>query len=169
MVTDAHSEFEEFYLTTRDRCFRALLATVVDAYEADDLLAEAYTRAFARWSSVAAHPSPAAWVVRTALNLHRDRWRKHNRLRSETTSPERQSTFSAAIDREILTSIAHLPARQREVVVYRVLLDLSAHDTARELGIDAGTVGTHLRRALDALRTSLHQASPPTTLTEAHK
>ena len=42
--------FEEFYLESKDRCFRALLATVANASEADDLLAEAYTRAFANWS-----------------------------------------------------------------------------------------------------------------------
>ena len=40
----------------------------------------------------------------------------------------------------------------RRVVALRVLLDLSAQQTADELGIDAGTVGTHLHRALATLR-----------------
>lgn len=152
--------FEEFYLESKDRCFRALLATVANAAEADDLLAEAYTRAFANWSSVAVHPAPSAWVVRTALNLHRDRWRSGRREQLAALPSERQTAFNAFIDPRILESISRLPTRQREVVVYRVLLDLSADETARELGIDPGTVGTHLRRALGALRTELRESQP---------
>jgi RNA polymerase sigma factor (sigma-70 family) len=167
-MTDLPTGFEEFYLATKDRCFRALLATVANSHEADDLLAEAYTRAFANWSSVAAHPAPSAWIVRTALNLHRDRWRKRRRLHLAAPVEEQQSTFSADVDPAILASIARLPTRQREVVIYRVLLDLGAHDTAQELGIDPGTVGTHLRRALDTLRSDLRESVTSTTSTEAH-
>jgi RNA polymerase sigma-70 factor (ECF subfamily) len=169
MVTDLPLSFEEFYLSTKDRCFRAVLATVGDGHEADDLLAESYTRAFANWSSVVDHPTPAAWVVRTALNLHRDRWRKSNRLRPVSPVAEARPSFVADIDPAILASVAQLSSRQRDVVIYRVLLGLSADDTARELGIDAGTVGTHLRRALAALRLALDSSNPSATVTEANR
>ena len=43
----------------------------------------------------------------------------------------------------------------REVVVYRVLLDLDTAATAAELGMAPGTVTTHLRRALARLRSVL--------------
>lgn len=168
-MTDLPPGFEEFYLATKDRCFRAVLATVTNAHEADDLLAEAYTRAFARWPSVADHPAPSAWVVRTALNLHRDRWRKGRRLQSASLVADHKATFSADVDPLILASVARLPRRQREVVIHRVFLDLSADETARELGIDPGTVGTHLRRALATLRSDLHESVAPTTSTEAHR
>lgn len=158
-MADLPNGYEEFYLGTRDRCFRALLATVADVNEADDLLAEAYTRAFEAWSIVADHPVPSAWVVRTALNLHRDRWRKRSRLHLVSPSAEPRPAFSAEVDPAIIASIGRLPMRQREVLVYRVLLDLSAETTAHELGIEAGTVGTHLRRALEALRHDLNKQS----------
>lgn len=162
--------FEEFYLESKDRCFRALLATVANAAEADDLLAEAYTRAFANWSFVAVHPAPSAWVVRTALNLHRDRWRSGRRERLAAAPADTQPAFSAFVDPRIIESISRLPKRQREVVIYRVLLDLSADETARELGIDPGTVGTHLRRALGALRSDLHESEPlPPSRKAAHE
>lgn len=80
---------------------------------------------------------------------------------------EVRPAFVALIDPALLASCAALPTRQREVVAYRVLLGLSASDTARELGIDAGTVGTHLRRALAALRVSLDASETFTTATEA--
>ena len=166
MGNDQALSFEVFYLSTRDRCFRAVLATVREGGEADDLVAEAYTRALAKWSSVADHPAPSAWVVRTALNLHRDRWRKATRLRLEAVNP---APFTAEIDPVILDSIAQLSPRQRDVVVFRVLLGLSAIDTARELGIDAGTVGTHLRRALATLRTALVVSPTVSTALEAHR
>ena len=54
-------------------------------------------------------------------------------------------------------------------MAYRVLLGLSASDTARELGIDTGTVGTHLRRALAALRVTLDPSGTSTTVTEAFR
>ncbi|MEN9823398.1 MAG: hypothetical protein RLZ04_1824 [Actinomycetota bacterium] len=157
-------DFAGFYLESKNRCFRALLATVGNVDEADELLAEAYTRAFANWFSVATHPAPAAWVVRTALNLHRDRWRRRERL--APLSVERPSAHSSLVDPGIIASICRLPTRQREVLVYRVLLDLSAGETARELGIDPGTVGTHLRRALGALRADLRPSEVLTTTKE---
>lgn len=145
------SEFEAFYARAKDGCFRALLATVASADEADDLLAEAFTRALSRWGEVRLHPSPEAWVVRTALNLHRDRWRRSSRQRRRLASSD-AAPFTTPIDSSLLEAVRALPDRQREVVALRVLLDLSAEQTAEVLGIEVGTVGTHLRRALATLR-----------------
>lgn len=48
-----------------------------------------------------------------------------------------------------------LPEQQLLVLIYRVLLDLSTEQTAAEMGIASGTVSTHLKRALAALRENL--------------
>ena len=53
--------------------------------------------------------------------------------------------------------------RQRQVVALRILLGLSGEQSAIELGITAGSVGTHLHRALAALRphvTPTHEEDP---------
>jgi RNA polymerase sigma factor (sigma-70 family) len=147
-------DFESFYRATRDRCFRALVATVRDAEEADDLLAEAYTRALSRWDSVSMAPVPVAWVMRTALNLHRDRWRRlvrARRLRRPDPSPG--STVEA--DPKVLEALWALPERQRQVVALRVLAELDTKETATTLGIAPGTVTVHLHRGLVALREKL--------------
>ncbi len=65
----------------------------------------------------------------------------------------------------MLTALRRLPARQREVVVLRVFLDLDIDTTARELGIAAGTVRAHLSRATAALRNEL----APATTTEVRR
>ena len=75
----------------------------------------------------------------------------------------------AEVDPEILECLGRLTARQRNVVVYRVLLGLSENDTARELDIDAGTVGTHLRRALAALRVALTTSDSSANILEEHR
>jgi len=154
MKRRVNTEFERFYRSAKDPCFRALLATVPSADEADDLLAEAFTRALSKWDEVCVHPCPEAWVVRTALNLHRDRWRRSNRQRRRLAGGD-AAAFTSPVDTELLDAVRALPERQREVVALRVLLDLSAEQTAGVLDIEVGTVGTHLRRALATLRANL--------------
>jgi DNA-directed RNA polymerase specialized sigma24 family protein len=48
-----------------------------------------------------------------------------------------------------------LPARQRQVVALRLLLDLDTNRTAQVLGIAPGTVQAHLGRAIASLRDDL--------------
>ena len=146
--------FEAFYRQSKDACFHAVLVTVGSSAEADDLLSEAFIRALTKWHDLAAHPSPEAWVVRTALNLHRDRWRSSQRAQRLRQRRDPVGVVEV-IDPALLTAVRNLPERQREVVALRVLLGLSAEQTSNELGIDAGTVGTHLRRGLASLRALL--------------
>ncbi len=149
-------DFETFYVSSKDRCYRALLATVNDVTEADDLLSEAFTRAWREWKTVSAHPAPEAWVVRTALNVHRDRFRKsNNSKRMLAVAPGAYEDVPESLDPELLAALRLLPDQQRLVVALRVLLDLDTRQTAAEMGIAPGTVTTHLKRALGALRTHL--------------
>ena len=53
--------FTRFYETTRDDCLRAVFASVGDRQAAEDLVAEAFARAWARWRTVSRHPAPQAW------------------------------------------------------------------------------------------------------------
>ena len=64
-----------------------------------------------------------------------------------------------ALDTVVLTALRRLPARQREVIVLRVFLDLDIETTARYLAIAPGTVRAHLSRAVTALRNELANAN----------
>jgi RNA polymerase sigma-70 factor (ECF subfamily) len=87
------------------------------------------------------------------LNARVSRWR---RLRREVEWADHESPVaddaSARFDDDLLAALRRLPARQREVVALRVLLDLDTETTARVLGIAPGTVTAHLSRAVAALR-----------------
>lgn len=48
---------------------RTVLAIVRDVDLAQDLVAEAFARAWASWRKVSRHPAPRAWLVRTRRPL----------------------------------------------------------------------------------------------------
>ena len=147
-------DFAEFYAGSRDDCLRTVLATVRDVDKAQDLVAEAFARAWASWRSVSRHPAPRAWVVRTALNLSVSSWRKHRReLPLMDHDAPACGPAPIRVDTELAAMLQQLPARQRQVVALRIFLDLDTAQTAEVLGIAPGTVTAHLTRALEALRT----------------
>jgi DNA-directed RNA polymerase specialized sigma24 family protein len=73
------AEFAEFYESTREDCLRIVLLNVGDRHLAQDLVAEAYTRAWVSWRKVRALDVPREWVVRIALNTHVSWWRRRRR------------------------------------------------------------------------------------------
>ena len=156
-------DFAAFYERHRDPCFRAVLASVADRHLAEELTAEAFARAWGHWRKVAKHPAPAAWVVRTALNTHISWWRKRRRevawdaASVGETGRGPADDDATAVDLAIRDALRKLPARQREVVVLRVFLDLDTKGTAAALSVAPGTVQSHLHRALKALRTELEE------------
>jgi hypothetical protein len=72
-------DFAEFHRRSADECLRAVLVSVGDLDTAQDLVDEAFARAWASWRTVSRHPAPTAWVVRTALNTNISRWRRRRR------------------------------------------------------------------------------------------
>lgn len=147
-------EFSEFYLATRDRCLRAVVASGLRPDAAEEAVAEAFARAWSRWRTVRTLDRPEAWVVRTAVNADISWWRR--RRRESPTSAPPDGVVPLADDRtDLLAAVRRLPPRQREVVVLRHLLDLSTQQTADQLGIAPGTVASQLHKALASLRSHL--------------
>ena len=149
-------EFAEFYTATRDDCLRIVLISAGDQQLAEDLVAEAFSRAWMSWRTVRDHPAPRAWVVRTALNTRVSWWRGRRReVALDGHDMAAATSQHPALDDSLVTALRRLPVRQRQVIALRLLLDLDTETTARVLGISSGTVGTHLHRALAALRDEL--------------
>ena len=169
-------DFTEFYRESKDACLFAVLVSVGDRDVAQDLVDEAFARAWASWRSVGRHPAPAAWVVRTALNASVSRWRKRRRevpLPEPGTVADQAATHGAtdsSLDPRIMAALTRLPARQRQVVTVRLLLDLDTARTAEALGISPSAVKAHLARAIAALRSDLipetQQEKPSCTTTK---
>jgi RNA polymerase sigma factor (sigma-70 family) len=153
-------DFAEFYRSSRDDCLRTVLVIVADRDSAQELVAEAFARACASWRTLSKHPAPAAWVVRTALNLNISRWRRRRELPVPDPSllagrPAAATAAQDPVDPQIMAALLRLPARQREVIALRLILDLDTSATARMLGITPNTVMAHMTRALATLRSDL--------------
>ncbi len=146
-------EFAEFYAAAWGDCLRIVTFSVADRPLAEDLVAEAFTKAWASWRKVRGLAEPRAWVIRTAMNARVSWWRRH---RQQVTLGS-QNTVAAAtqdltLDSSLVTALRRLPVRQREVIALRLLLDLDTSTTAEMLGISASTVTTHLHRGILAVR-----------------
>lgn len=156
-------DFAEFYRVSKDACLLSVLVNVGDRDVAQDLVDEAFARAWASWRSVGRHPAPAAWVVRAALNAGISRWR-HRRREVSLPDPGTVADLAAGpgagaadstLDPRIMAALTRLPARQRQVITLRLLLDLDTSRTAEVLGISPSAVKAHLARALAVLRSDL--------------
>jgi RNA polymerase sigma-70 factor (ECF subfamily) len=148
-------DFEDFYRRSKDPILRAVALSLGSKQLAEEAVAEAFTRAFARWSQVSCHPRPEAWVARTAINANHSWWRKFRREVHEESFEVSVDGQTDSAESELVRLLAGLPHRQRQVVGLRLLLGLTTEETAETLSIATGTVTAHLHRALTDLRKKL--------------
>jgi RNA polymerase sigma-70 factor (sigma-E family) len=152
-------EFEAAFDHMLGRAYRHALRLVGNRALAEDLAAEALTRTFVHWRRVSALEYRDAWILRVVTNLAIDAYAKR---RVPATDAEPLDEEDAAVLRVALAqALKALPARQREAVVLRYLVDLSEADTADALGVARGTVKSHLNRGVRHLRTTLGPTLDP--------
>jgi RNA polymerase sigma-70 factor, ECF subfamily len=154
--------FAGFYKASYQRLLGQLFAVTGDLAEAENVLQEAYARAFARWAQVRAYDFPEAWVRRVALNLAAMAGR---RLRRRAAALLRLGPPSAIpeLSSELLdlhNALRALPLGQRQVVVLHHLVGLPVEEVARELGVPTGTVKSRLARGRRALAQVLETDRP---------
>lgn len=150
--------FDEYYR----RDYRSLvgLAFVItgDNAVAEDLVQDALTAAHRNWDKVSNYDKPGAWVRRVLVNRSTSRFR---RLASETkvTLKLRQEpeTFIEPTDPhlEVWRAVKDLPKRQAQVIALYYWDDQTLAQIADILECGTETVKTHLKRARQALATSL--------------
>jgi RNA polymerase sigma-70 factor (ECF subfamily) len=149
-------DFADFYAATFGRLTVQIHAFVGDHADAQDLVQEAYCRAFARWSTVSRYDDPLGWVRRVAWNLAVSRWRRAVRLRRsqhELAAPDVDAPSASQVD--LVRALRNLPANQRQAVVLHYLADMSVADIAAFTGAAEGTVKAWLHRGRSALSATL--------------
>ena len=157
MARDA-AEFDEFYRATSRRALRYGYAVTGDLAEAQDVVQEAYTRAWRDWRHVERHPSPEAWVRLVVTRLATDRHRRRaGWLRAAArTGPPPETTGPPGDDTVLLTTaLRRLPGHLRQALALHYLFDLSIAEIARETGAAEGTVKSWLSRGRAALAAQL--------------
>jgi RNA polymerase sigma-70 factor (ECF subfamily) len=123
-----------------------------NAGEAEDLVQEAFVRAYAAGSRFTRVENPEAWLRTTAVNLYRNRWRKmRNFARIKHRLHETPDLPGMNEHVEVVDALRQLPESQREVLVLHYFADRQVQQIAQELGIAEGTVKSRLSRGREAL------------------
>ena len=168
------------------RLFRTARAVVRDDAEAEDVLQEAYVRAFAAIGGFRGEAGIMTWLTRIVLNEARDRLRRRRPTvdldqieraqeaggqvipfpqASGAPSPEADAARSQIRDL-IERAVDDLPDIFRIVFIMRDIDDCSIEETAANLDLKPETVKTRLHRARRLLRQAL-DAQLASTMVEA--
>ena len=156
------------------RLFRIACAVVRDEAEAEDVLQEAYTRAFSAIATFRGEAGIATWLTRIVLNEAHGRLRRRKltvnldqveaaqesaqvlHLPGMTKSEDPEADAARAQIRRILErAVDALPEPFRLVFILREVEELSVEDTASHLNLKVETVKTRLHRARRRLREAL--------------
>ena len=149
--------FDEFYRATSGRLMRYAYAVTGDLAEAQDLVQEAYTRAWQRWRTVAEHPNPEGWVRLVVTRLATDRWRRMGRwrdavVRSGPNEPARPPNEDVVM---LTAALRGLPVAHRRALALHYLFDLPVAEIAAEAGVAVNTVKSWLSRGRAGLVAAL--------------
>jgi RNA polymerase sigma-70 factor (ECF subfamily) len=146
------------------RVYRAVRSIVGNDDEAEDVMQEAYVRAYTHLEDFAERSRFSTWLIRIAIHEAFARSRKRRRTSSlDDAIGEDQPVASPilgpeqrASDRELghilEGAVDCLPESFRTVFVLRSVQQLSVAETAEILGIAEETVKTRLHRARGQLR-----------------
>jgi RNA polymerase sigma-70 factor (ECF subfamily) len=171
--------FEEEVLELADQVYRVARRLVSTREEAEDLVQEAYARAFRSWRSYTPGTNLRAWLFRILTNLNIDRGRReqrapdtqpmeegdyylYNRLEETTGGAEDEERVVERLSQDaIVDALATLPHNYRDVVVLVDIGDFSYQDAAQILDIPIGTVMSRLHRGRRVLKQELAEAAVP--------
>jgi RNA polymerase sigma-70 factor (ECF subfamily) len=132
--------------------------------EAQDLVQEAYARAWQRWSDIRELRDPTQWVRQMAVRGSSRRWR---RLLTRLGIGGRRTNESPSDDPRhaaVLSALAKMPPYRRRVLVLGDVAQLPIHEVAEIEGISPGVAEarlTHARRELNELLAVHPPSAPP--------
>jgi RNA polymerase sigma-70 factor, ECF subfamily len=171
--------FREIMRRNNRRLFRAARGIVGSDWEAEEVVQDAYVRAFRALGAFREEAALGTWLTRIVINEAQDRLRGRRETLPLTelddktmgeiiqfpsgalhADPERQAAIGEI--RILLESaIDALPAPFREVFILRQVEGMSTEETAAALSIEPETVKTRLHRARTRLRQALQDQLAP--------
>ena len=125
--------------------------------DAEDLLHSAYVR-LEQYSATNAVANPAAFLVRTAVNIGIDNYRHDRRIYGEARAPvpDREDTAARADEvvaakellSRVVSGINRLPDRTREIFLMHRIDKLEYTEIARRLGISESAIEKQMAKAM---------------------
>jgi len=151
------------------RLYRVAVSIVRDGAEAEDVMQDAYVRAYGHLEQFAGRAPFSAWLTRIAVNeaLARVRLRSHDAPLEETEegelamrtidiAPDPEQTAASAETAELLeAAVLELPEQYRTVVMLRDVEEMSTKQTADALELSEDNVKVRLHRGHAIMRSWL--------------
>lgn len=149
-------DFDDLYASTFQKLTLQLYAYTGDLPEAQDMVQEAFYRAYLRWASISMYDDPFAWVRRVAWNLAISRFRRQKLAAAFLRKQRVDNVDGPSPDRVALTrALATLSEPQRRAVVLRYMAQMTVPEIAAQEGVPEGTVKSWLSRGRSALASKL--------------
>jgi RNA polymerase sigma-70 factor, ECF subfamily len=159
-MSDAAS-FDDFYRGSYRRQLLYAYALMGNVADAQDVVQEAYVRAWQRWDHLRSYDDPDVWVRTVAWRLAANRWRA---LRNATRtlarlggSPEVEEPSPDTV--ALVAALRQIPDAQRRAIVLHHLCGLSVEEVAVEVDAPVNTVKSRLTRGRAALAPLLADSS----------
>jgi RNA polymerase sigma-70 factor (sigma-E family) len=150
---DASDGFVQLYRDRYEGLVRLAVLLVDSTEQAEELVQEAFARAYLRWDKL---DHPEAYVRRALVNASRDvlrRRRVERRLSLRRTPPDDTGPEHDYLD----DALATLPGRERIALVLTYYEGLDEAATAGLMGCPRGTVKSLLHRGIARLRGQIHR------------
>ncbi|MCW2797774.1 SigE family RNA polymerase sigma factor [Nocardioides sp.] len=147
-------EFDDFYSASFQKITGQVYAMIGDRDEAQEVVQEAFVRAWAHRRKLDRAEHPEAWVRTTAYRLAVSRWRRTTRGRRPADRALGAATETAAPSEThvaLVAALKQLPESQRQALVLHHIADMPVHAVAREVGVPEGTIKARLSRGRAAL------------------
>ena len=161
----SEAEFIALYESRFSELAAQIYAYTSDSSEAQDIVQEAFLRAWQRWDTIGDYDEPLAWVRRVAWNLATSRHRRvavARRFLQRSSAPEPHPGMSPD-HVALVEALRKVPEKQRRAVVLHYLGDMSIADIARQTGAKEGTVKSWLHRGRTELAQYLTENEEPET------
>ena len=162
------------------RLYRVARAILRDDAEAEDVMQDAYVRAYQHLADFEGRAKFSTWLTRIAVHEALARSRRHSRFRSLDNSEESKGGVvtslvsggrnpeQVAYDRELggvlEEAILRLPEDYRMVFMLRGVEEMSTEETAECLNLSPENVKVRLHRARGRLRKDLFARAGATTV-----
>ncbi len=151
-----------------DRVHRICYRIVLDSSQAPDCVQEVWLKVFRNLGRFRCERSFVAWLntvaANTAIDCYR-RWKRQgppvaiDEIGAEPLATDEQAEDppfdDATVRRQVEEALEEISVNQRTAFVLRYFEDMPVPQIARALGCREGTVRTHIRRGLLALRAKL--------------
>lgn len=162
-TSSSTKEHEREFEVLFDRHYRSLrgLAFVMlgDAARAEEIVMEAYLKAFSGWARLRGMDHPHAYLRQIVVNLCRAKFRREKiELRVNALVHRREETWwepSRDLRMDLWAAVRTLPERQRACIVLRYLEDMTEREIADAIECSIGTVKSQLSKARAKLEREL--------------